>query len=544
MRDLTRLSHDHRRAVAATRRQFLTVTGASAAAALSPWLLGVASDRDRARAPTPRMRGYPFELGIASGDPLPTAVVIWTRLVLDPFTPFGGMGYHRFPVQWQLAEDEAFRHVVKSGTAMARPESAHSVHVDVRGLRPSHEYFYRFRAGGELSPVGRTKTAPPAGASPERFSFAFASCQSWTSGYYTAYADMARRHFDVVVHLGDYIYEYGVRPEIARGEELPGHLTFPPLHEVSSLDQYRDFYALFKADPDLQAAHASAPWIVTIDDHEVMDNWAADSPRNPPPSWQHDEPLGDFLIRRANGFRAHWEHMPMRIPRPDGPDMRLYRRFAFGDLLELNILDTRQYRSQQVAQDSPAWQDPARTITGDEQESWLLDGLAGSSRRWNVIAQQNAMAQLDSQTGPGQRFGMDRWDGYPASRGRILAGAHERGVRNLVSIGGDVHRSIASDLKLDFDDPASPTVGAEFVGTSIASGGDGVDLDTAGRRTLDENQHVKYVNVQRGYVDCTVTPQSWRSDYRVAEYITERGGPMSVRTSLVVEDGRPGIETA
>lgn len=519
------------------RRTFLTTTGAAAVAALSSELLGIGESTSAA--PTPKLTDYPFQLGVASGDPLSDAVVIWTRVVTDPFAPFGGMPYERVPVEWQVAEDEGFQKVVKRGSVTAKPESGHSVHVDVTGLRPRRDYFYRFRTGNEISTVGRTKTAPDPRDSISSFTFAFASCQSWTAGFYTAHGDLARGDHDVVVFLGDYIYEYGLRPNEVRQSDVPARLTYPTLRETVTLDQYRDQYATFKADPDLQASHASAPWISTIDDHEVADNWAADSPKMTRAAYN------EFLIRRANAFRAHWEHMPLRIPRPPtGPDLQIYRRLAFGDLIEFNVLDTRQYRSKVVEQSSPDWHDPSRSLPGAEQEKWLLDGLGRSTRRWNIIAQQNAIAQLDSMSGDGQGFGMDRWDGYPASRDRILAGAHERGVNNLVSIGGDLHRSIASDLKLDFNDPDSPTVGAELGGTSISSGGDGVDLDVAGQRTLDENPHVKYVNVQRGYVRCTVTADQLQADYRVAEYISEPGSPMSNRISLVVDDGRPGLREA
>jgi phosphodiesterase/alkaline phosphatase D-like protein len=528
-------------AMVASRRGFLTVTGAAATAALSPGLLGpglMGTASSQPGGPTARLRRYPFRLGIASGDPLPDAVVIWTRLVVDALAPFGGMDPVRVPVQWQVAKDERFSRIVRSGSVVARPESVHSVRVDVRGLRPGREYFYRFRCRGFVSPVGRTKTAPPADAPLRRLTFAFASCQSWTSGFYTAYADMARHDHDVVVHLGDYVYEYGVRPDVAREVEVPSRLAYPNLDETRTLDEYRDHYALFKADPDLQAAHAVAPWIVTIDDHEVADNWAGRFPKD-------GEPWETFLIRRANALRAHWEHLPLRLPqKPVGPDMRIYRRFTFGDLAQFNILDTRQYRSDQVEQDSPDWQDPSRTLTGAGQEAWLLNGLGSSTRRWNVIGQQSSLAPLDSERGAGQTFNMDSWSGYPASRDRVLHGAHERGVRNLVSIGGDYHRTICSDLKLDFDDPDSENVGVEFTGTSISSGGDGVDLDEAGQTTLDENPYVKFVNVQRGYVRCTVTPKQWESEFRVADFITDPGGTMSVRTRLVVQDGEPRIQFA
>ncbi|MQA78350.1 MAG: alkaline phosphatase [Streptosporangiales bacterium] len=527
---------DRLEGIVATRRRFLTFTGAAAAAALTPDLLGIARDHAAPR-PGSKLRGNPFGLGIASGDPLSNAVVIWTRLAPEPLAPFGGMEYEAVPVLWQVAEDERFGTIVKSGTAQARPESTHAVHVDVRGLRPGRDYFYRFNAGGEISPVGRTRTAPADGAPLDRLAFAFASCQSWTAGHYTAYADMARQDLDVILHLGDYIYEYGVRPDVARDVAVPSRLAFPSMVETETLDQYRDQYALFKSDPDLQAAHAIAPWIVTIDDHEVVDNWAGRIDKD-------ETPWARFLLRRANALRAHWEHMPLRLSQlPTGPDMRIYRRFTFGDLAQFNVLDTRQHRSDQVEQDSSAWQDPARTMTGKKQEDWLLTGLAGSAQRWKVVAQQNALSRLDSLEGAGTRYSMDMWDGYPASRRRILAGAHERHVRNLVSLGGDVHRSIASDLKLDFGDQKSPNVGVEFTGTSISSGGDGVDLDASGRRTLDENPHVRFVNVQRGYVHCTVTPSEWQSEFRVANQVTDPGGTVSTRTRLVVEDGSSRIQS-
>jgi phosphodiesterase/alkaline phosphatase D-like protein len=519
-----------------SRRRFLTVGGAAAAIAFATGLPrpDVASAQ--------RVPGYPFGLGIASGDPLPDSVVIWTRLAPSPLEPFGGMEYRKFPVQWQVADDERFARVVREGTALAHPEYAHTVHVDVTGLRPGREYFYRFKAGAELSPVGRTKTAPAPDEALRTLSIAFASCQAWWEGYYTAYRDMAEQDVDVVFHLGDYLYEYGIPPNGGYREEggvIPSHLH----DETITLDQYRDRYALYKADADLQAAHAAFPWITTLDDHEVEDNWADEIS-------QDRAPRDEFLVRRANALRAFWEHMPLRrLQEPTGWDMKLYRRFTFGDLAEFSLLDTRQYRSDQAAGDglkppNPEAQDPARTITGDEQERWLLDGLGSSRARWNGIAQQVAMTQIDIQAGEGQVVPMDTWDGYTASRDRTFSGILERGVSNVVVITGDLHRSVAADLKLDFDDPDSPTVGAEFVGTSITSGRDGVDHDQTGLVILAENPHIRYHNFQRGYVRCRITPDEWRSDYRVVEYVTSPGAPAFTKASLVVENGRPGIQSA
>jgi phosphodiesterase/alkaline phosphatase D-like protein len=239
--------------------------------------------------------------------------------------------------------------------------------------------------------------------------------------------------------------------------------------------------------------------------------------------------------------------MPLRVAQlPKGPDLQLYRRFQFGRLAEFSVLDTRQYRSDQAYGDGtkapgPDTADPTRTITGDAQEKWLLDGWSRSRTRWNVMAHQTAIARLDTKDGPEVLVPMDTWDGYEASRNRILGGAAQRKVRNLVSIAGDLHRSVASDLKLDFTDQNSPTVGAEFVGTSITSGLDGEDLDPGGATLLRENPHIKFGNFQRGYVSCSITPQQWISDYRVVDRVTVPNGTVSTRAKLLVEDGQPGI---
>ncbi|TDW17815.1 alkaline phosphatase D [Kribbella kalugense] len=515
-----------------SRRSFLTVTGAAAALALTGSLPEIET---AAAGWTGRPdRRDPFTLGVASGDPLPDAVVIWTRLAPDPLAPFGGMDRRPVEVEWQVAEDEQFRRVVRHGSVKAGPEASHSVHVDVRGLRPWRHYWYRFRVNGHLSPVGRTKTAPTADTQLSELSLAFASCQAIWEGWYTAYADMAKRDHDVVFFLGDYIYEFGIDRGIR-----PDSKEIINTQQTVTLDEYRLRYSQYKLDPDLQHAHAVAPWIVTLDDHEVVDNWADEAHPSAPPA--------QFLVRRANAFRAYWEHMPLRFAQlPKGPDMQLYRRIRYGRLAEFNVLDTRQYRSDQAYGDGtkapgPETADPTRTITGDAQEKWLLDGFAASQTRWNVLANQTAIARLDTKDGPEVLVPMDTWDGYEASRNRILGGAAQRKVRNLVAIAGDLHRSVASDLKLDFTDPASATVGAEFVGTSISSGIDGMDLDPGGQTLLNENPHIKFGNFQRGYVSCTITPQRWVSDYRVVDKVSVKNGTVSTRAKLLVEDGRPGI---
>ncbi|MBC6467587.1 alkaline phosphatase D family protein [Actinomadura alba] len=483
------------------------------------------------------LRSDPFTLGIASGDPLSDSVVIWTRLAPEPLAPFGGLGPRPVTVLWQVAEDEQFGNVVRSGTARARREQSYSVHIDVQGLRPWRHYYYRFRVGRHLSPVGRTRTAPQYGRPVPGLSFAFASCQAYWEGFFTAYRDMAAQEHDVVFHMGDYIYEYGVGVDSGvRRQPVPVDFT----RETMTLDEYRGRYALYKTDPDLQAAHAAAPWIVTLDDHEVDNNWAG-------PISENNTPQDEFLVRRANAFRAWWEHMPVRMAQsPTGPDMQLYRRFQYGDLVRFNMLDTRQYRDNQAAGDgskppNPESLDPDRTITGDAQEKWLLDGMAERSARWEVLAHQTAIAQLDVKAGPEILVPMDTWDGYAASRQRVLDGAQERGVRNLVSIVGDLHRSIVSELKADYANDTAPVVGTEFVGTSISSGLDGMDNDQGGLTILAENPHVKFTNFQRGYVRVDVTPEQWVADYRVADRVIVPDGTISTRARLVVKDGDPSI---
>ncbi|TDC73889.1 alkaline phosphatase D family protein [Streptomyces hainanensis] len=519
---------------AATRRRFLTVTGAAAALALSGALPGTGP---ASAATTARPADDPFTLGVASGDPLPDGVVLWTRLAPDPLAPFGGMDQRTYPVQWEVATDERFRHVVRRGTARVAPEFSHTAHVDVRGLQPWREYFYRFRSGGFISPVGRTKTAPAPEQQVSRLSLAFASCQAIFDGWFTAYRDLAARHHDVVLFLGDYIYEFGNNKGIR-----PGDADEHNARQAVTLDDYRLRYSYYKLDPDLQAAHRSAPWIVVFDDHEVVDNWADLNAGN--------TPTDQFLVRRANAFRAYWEHMPLRAPQfPQGPDMQLYRRLRYGRLAEFSMLDTRQYRDDQANGDgtkppNDASADPARSLLGFPQERWLLDGLTESRARWNVLGHQTAITLLDTVAGPDIAVPMDTWDGYSASRDRLLGGIADRGIQNVVSLAGDLHRSVVSDLALDFHDPDSRVVATEFVGTSISSGEDGQDLDAGGQVLLDENPHMRFGNFQRGYVSCEITPDLWRSDFRVCDRVTVPDGTVGSRAVLAVENGVAAVQQA
>jgi alkaline phosphatase D len=471
----------------------------------------------------------PFTLGVASGDPTPDGIVLWTRLAPDPLNG-GGMPSRRVDVEWQIATDEKMERIVKKGRVAASPALGHSVHADVRGLEPDRWYWYRFKTGSHESPIGRTRTAPDSQKALDKLSFAFASCQHYETGYFTAYRHMVEEDIQLIVHLGDYIYEAAARPGRPRYHNSP---------EPASLNDYRNRHALYRTDPDLQKAHQLFPWIVTWDDHELENNYAGDKSEDGVPR----EP---FLERRANAYQAYYEHMPLRrASLPKGSSMLLYRRLAFGDLAEFSVLDSRQYRTDQPCGDGNKPQCPEAlseeaTILGPDQERWFLAGLGRSQARWNIVAQQVLMAKVDRKAGAEQMYAMDQWSGYEAARNRVLKFLHERKPSNPVVLTGDIHSNWVADLKLDFADPKSPTVGTEFVGTSISSGGDGADTQPAVEAYLPENPHLKFYNNQRGYVKCVVTPDRWQTDYRVLPFVEKPGAGIKTRASFVVEHGRPG----
>jgi alkaline phosphatase D len=476
-----------------------------------------------------RPAGKHFTLGVASGDPLPDGVVLWTRLAPYPLNG-GGMPSQSVGVDWEVAADESFRRVVRRGKALASPAFAHSVHIDVRGLQPASWYWYRFRVGSELSPVGRTRTAPAPHASSRGLTFAFASCQNYEHGLFTSLSSMAKDELDLVVHLGDYIYEAEAHTSGSRAHGPT---------ECLSLRDYRDRYALYKSDPALQAAHAAFPFVVTFDDHEVEDNYAGEEPKA-----ESDTPdPREFLQRRSNAYQAYWEHLPLRrTSLPQGPSMRLFRRLRFGDLLSLNLLDTRQYRSDQPCGDGvkspcPASLDPMSTMIGQQQEGWLLRGLARSSARWNVIAQQTLFSKLRLDSSAGGRFLMDQWDGYVAARNRLSSFLGQGRARNPVIISGDTHASWVNGVKADFDDPDSPVVAPEFGGPSITSECDPQFVDRV-RMALDDNPHIRFFEGTRhGYVRCKVGPERFRADYRVVPSVWSSSAVASTLASFEVEDG-------
>lgn len=504
------------------RRDFLRHTG---------YLFALAVGGEAPALAAPKFQRNPFTLGIASGDPLPDGVVLWTRLAPDPLAG-GGMAAERVSVDWRVATDDRMQRIVRRGKAPALSQLAHSVHVELNGLEPARDYWYQFSVGGEESAIGRTRTAPAAGAMPDRFRFAFASCQHYEQGLFTAYEHMAQDDLDLVVHLGDYIYE---------GRPTDGRVRRHNSPEITSLLDYRNRYALYKGDPMLMRTHARFPWIVTWDDHELDNNYAGEVPED-------GQTREQFLERRASAYQAYYEHMPLRRSSlPRGTHMQLYRALRFGNLAEFTVLDTRQYRTDQPCGDGnktpcPAASDERATLMGSQQEQWLFGRLDKSGARWNVIAQQVMMAKVDRQAGPEQAYSMDQWSGYDAARSRVLSFLEKRRPANPVVITGDIHSSWVNDLKADWNNLKSATVGTEFVGTSIASGGDGVDVPPTVAAYLPENPVVKFFNAQRGYVRCSLSADRCTTDYRVLDQVSRPGGTMSTRASFVVENGRPGAQ--
>jgi alkaline phosphatase D len=524
------------------RRRFLTVTGAAAALAFATQL-PAAGAAAAAELDARRLTEDPFTLGVASGDPLPGSVLLWTRLAPRPFEPGGGLPARRVTVHWELARDERFSRTVRRGAATAHPEFSHTVHAEVEHLEPGREFFYRFRAGDWTSPVGRTRTAPAPGDRPAGLTLAAVSCQAYHDGYFTAYRHLADEDLDVVLHLGDYLYEYAVNA--TGGARAYTDRTLPAVfnRETITLEDYRLRYGLYKTDPDLRAAHAAHPFVVTWDDHETENNYAGGTPEN-------GVPPEEFLLRRAAAYRAYWEHQPLRRPQlPEGPDMRLYRRLRFGRLAQFDILDTRQYRSDQAYGDGwqvpgPASEDPARTMTGAAQERWLLDGWRASGARWNLLPQQVVFSERRDRPTADFKVSMDSWDGYPASRQRILAGAAAAGVENLMVLTGDVHVGYGFDIKADFRDPSSRTLGTEIVATSVASGKDGADRPANYDRLMQANAHLKFFNGRRGYVTVALTEDSARADFRTVPYVTTPGAPVTTAASFVTEAGNQGLRPA
>lgn len=485
-----------------------------------------------------------FTLGVGSGDPGARSVVIWTRLAPDPLNG-GGMGDKPTAVRWRIATDPAMNNIVREGSVIAHPRNGHAIRRTVYGLMADTWYYFQFEHRGSFSRIGRTRTFPSPGTMPAAMRFALASCQRYETGFYAAYRDMAQQDLDFVVHVGDYIYEGAANPSVPAERRHNGA-------EIVSVADYRNRYALYRLDRDLQDTHAAFPFITTWDDHEVDNNYAALIPED-------DQTAAAFLERRANAYQVYAETMALRpFVRARRESMNLYRRLRFGDLAEFNVLDSRQYRSDQVCSDGlVALQacadilDDSNTMLGDRQERWLFQGLSRSRSVWNVLAQQVMMMQWDlgSVVGPGLNvFNVDAWDGYRVARNRVMQFLDTAGISNPIVLTGDIHSSWAADLKADFDDPASAGVGAEFVCSGLTSSF-GDDNHAAVLATLPANPHIRYFDgLHRGYAICEANPSHWVTTFRAVDRVADPIFTVPARDIAVrdlsawsLNNGQPGL---
>ena len=478
----------------------------------------------------------PFTLGVASGYPEPSGVCLWTRLAPEFLTPGGGMSPEAVAVRFEIAEDEAFKTIVDQGQAWAEPIFAHSVHLETNKLAPGRDYWYRFHVADFTSPIGHTRTTPTIHHPLDKLVVAFASCQQYEQGFYGAYRNMAQENLDLVIHLGDYIYESSWGDNKVRFHASPEPIT---------LDDYRIRYSLYKSDPYLQTAHAAFPWVAVWDDHEVENDYADDRSENgDDPRW--------FIHRRAAAYQAWYEHMPARrFMAPFDAYARIYTQVKFGQLAEINLLDDRQFRSPQpcpkpgrggsnIIENCQQRLDPSSTLLGERQEAWLAAKLASSTGRWNVLGQQTLMAQADSKVGEGQKFYTDGWDGYPAARERLMDLLLSTKVTNPIVIGGDVHSSWVADLKRDFNRSDSPTIATEFCGTSITSMPPAEGIIQAAK---SEGPHIKFATgLHRGYTVMTLTNQSLKTDFRIVANHRDPDTTVSTLAKFVVTDGKAGAE--
>lgn len=494
----------------------------------------------RARAqPAPRFVAYPFQLGVASGYPHPSGVTLWTRLCASPLEPDGGVAETSLPVRYEVATDDKFGRIVKSGAIGAFDENRHAVRIDLEGLEPARWYHYRFMVGNEVSPVGRTRTADAAGADVRKLRFAIGSCQHFEQGWFEAHRHLAAENLDLMLFLGDYVYESSWGDVRVRK-----HVN----EEAYTLEQYRLRYSQYRADADLQAMHARVPWAFAWDDHEVDNDWASGIS-------EHLDP--QFLVRRAAAFQAFWENMP--LPRrmwPSATGMRLYDRVRFGRLATFHMLDDRQYRTPQPCPDAfkgagsrtlpesdcRALGDANYTMLGARQSQWLDEGLRERSR-WHLLGQQTLMSPLWGESPEGKRtVWTDGWDAYRASRTRVLEAMQRNGEANHVVLGGDIHATAIARLHRDVDDASTPVVASEFCGTSItAQGWKPGEFDAR----VKLNPHILYGDdSRRGYLAFELTPELLRCNVRNLVDVADPTTGIETKASFVVEAGMPGPHRA
>lgn len=512
-----------------TRRQIL-----SGLSALSLTACATASSPGKLVLGASPIKGldYLFPLGVASGDPVSDGFVLWTRLAPRPLAADGGLSAP-VNVTWQVAEDENFARVIKAGQTVANNQWAHSVHVEVQGLLPLRQYYYRFIANGQNSPTGRAKTSPMFGAPVDKLRFGIASCQHFEQGFFNCYNDMVAQDPDLIIHLGDYIYESSWGPQVRRQATA----------EAITLTDYRRLHAQYKTDPALQAAHLQAPWLFIWDDHEVVNDYAGLNDEN-------YMPLEQMRARRAAAYKAYYEHMPVRLrSQPQGENMRLHDYFYYGNLMTMALTDGRQYRDDQACQtpddggaqmvNCPELNDPSRSMFGKEQESWLMPSFLRSGATWEVLAQPTLFSRLFQKDRDGNPASWsDGWDGFPATRDMILQAAEQRKPKNFISIGGDMHSWWQADLKTDYRNPDSQTIGTEFVTTSVTSHSYAYSRFS---KMLPDNPHIHFFDDRkRGYSLVDVTPESWTLEMKEMTSVYDPNAKAETRKKYVVENGVQG----
>jgi alkaline phosphatase D len=526
-----------------TRRGLIGhAAGALAGTIAAPALIGIARGQLRSW-----RSGDPFSVGVAAGSPHSDGFVLWTRLAPEPLADTrdssDGMSGDAVPVAYEIADDPSMHRIVRHGEADADPLFGYSVHAEVRGLEPGRPYWYRFISGEATSQVGRAITAPPAGSPLARLRFGFVSCANYEHGYFSAYRHLAGDNPDIALFLGDYIYDSIEQQRPTVRKHCDGVIS-------TTLANYRNRYTQYQLDPDLQRFRAEVPALVTWDDHEVENDYGD--------RWSQlfTEPE-QFLKQRAAAYQAFYENMPVRssLSTPHGPVMRIYDRFTFGNLVEISMIDGRQYRSPQacygppkrgnghIESDAtcPELSDPSRSMIGVQQEQWLFDGLARSPARWNVIGQDVMMALLQRTNSDGITGSWtDDWNGFPADRSRLLQHIHDARVQNVVVLGGDVHAFWANDLKLDFNDPRSPTVATEFVGTSVTALA--APPYNATMALLREYPHVRFFDSRkRGYAYADVDGAKMTVYFRAVSDGADPNASASTLQSFTVENGRTGV---
>lgn len=486
-----------------------------------------------------RIEFDPFALGVASGDPVSDGFVIWTRL-----TPRGAITDgvdEALDVIWEVATDEGMGNIVQSGTVQALPALGQAVHVEVRGLPSGRPYWYRFRLPrGDASATGRVWTAPVLGSSLERFRFAFASCQHYEQGYFTPYDLMANDDVDLVMHLGDYIYESSWGDTVRRHDGP----------EPKSLTEYRNRHALYKSDTALQRAHARTPWLVTWDDHEVDNDYQGLESED-------YQAHADFVKRRAAAYQAYYEHLPLRrISLPTADGMQLFQRSQFGDLMQFAMIDNRQYRSPaacrtpergggQVVSAIACKElfEEERSMLGKDQERWLSGALSRSTAKWNIIGNGEMFSRLRQKTSKGEEgHWTDDWNGFPSARQRLVTTLSRSKVSNPVFVTGDIHSFWVNDVKEDFNQEQSKTVATELVGTSISSAGVPYDTFSA---FLPQNPHIRFFESRhRGYVLCTANSKQMDVELKIVDTVREPVSAGKTLAAFVVESGKAGAVRA